>query len=336
MSASEDAAKASGGGYPPARDRRLTAWVMARAASVVIFTLLVPALLLWPANALSMVWNLLVPLLPASFLIAPQLWRGLCPLATLNQWSSGRFRCRRLRGRPLDVAHALGILLLALLVPARRFLLNEHGAALAAALVVVALAAMILGAFFQGRAGFCNAVCPILPVERLYGQHPFWTLHNRRCDRCNLCIPKGCLDVDPAKSLLQAIGTERGLHRWLTTSYGVFAAAFPGFIIGYYTTSDQPISAATAIYLRIALCSAGSYLGTWILVHILRLDAPTSLAALAAVAIALYYWWAVPLMAEFLGSWPAGVPAGRAAASALAAAWLARAISPRRTSESTA
>ena len=79
-------------------------------------------------------WNLLIPVLPASFMISPLLWRGICPLATLNQWSGGLLRSWRLAGWLLVAANALGILLLVLLVPARRFLLNENGTALAATL----------------------------------------------------------------------------------------------------------------------------------------------------------------------------------------------------------
>jgi hypothetical protein len=287
---------------------------------------LIAGLVLWPATALSVIWNLLIPVLPASFLIAPQLWRGICPLATLNQWSSGILGRRQLRGRLLSAANGVGILLLVLLVPARRFLLNENGPALAATITIVALAAVILGALFDGRAGFCNAVCPVLPVERCYGQHPFSKLHNRRCDRCTLCIPKGCLDLDPAKSIAQAFGPAMGRHRWLATTYGVFAAALPGFIIGYYTLSNVPWTAAPAVYLWVALCAAGSYVATAAVVRVFGLTGPVSLALLAATAIALYYWWAVLLIAESLDMPSAGVLVGRGAALSLVAYWLVRVL----------
>lgn len=324
MSATDSVAGRTGRPFPPPPDWSRAGWRIAQVANVVVTVTLILSLVLWSATALRVIWNLLIPMLPASFLIAPQLWRGICPLATLNQCSSGRLGRRQLGGRLLIAANALGILLLVLLVPARRFLFNENGPALAAAIAIVAVAALILGAFFDGRAGFCNAVCPILPVERLYGQHPLWNLNNRRCDRCTFCIPKACLDLHPAKSIAQAIRPMIGRHRWLTTTYGMFAATLPGFVIGYYTTGNVPWNAALAVYLWVALCSAGSYVVTTVVVRVLGLTGPVSLSLLAASAIVLYYWWAVPLIAEALDVPAAGVLAGRGAAFALVAYWLVR------------
>lgn len=307
--------------FPPT-DWNRALWRIAQAAGVATTVALVASLVLWPAIAQRVLWNLLIPVLPASFLIAPRLWRGVCPLATLNQCSSGLLGRRQLSGRWLTAANALGILLLAILVPARRFLFNENGPALAATIAIVAVSALVLGAFFDRRAGFCNAICPVLPVERFYGQYPLWKLRNRRCDKCSLCIPKGCIDVDPGKSIVQAIGPAVGGHRWLTTTYGVFAAALPGFIVGYYTTSNVPWTAALAVYFWIALCSAASYVATTIVVRVLGLTGPFSLALLAATAVVLYYWWAVPLIVESLGVPEAGVFVGRGMALALVAFWL--------------
>lgn len=311
--------------FPPVRDWSGIGWRIAQVATVVVTITLIFGLMFRPAIALSLLWNLVIPVLPASFLIAPQLWRGICPLATLNQWSSGLLARRQLGGRLLFAANLFGIVLLVLLVPARRFLLNENGLALAATIAIVAVAALFLGALFDGRAGFCNAVCPILPVERFYGQYPLWKMDNRRCDKCTVCIPKGCLDLDPTKSMTQAIGPAIGRHRWLSTTSGVFAGSLPGFIIGYYTTSNVPWSAAQEVYLWVALCSAGSYLTTTVVARVLGLTGPVSLALLAASSIMLYYWWAVPLIADSLNLAPASVPVGRGAALALVALWLLRA-----------
>ena len=307
---------------PPPLGRNQVGWRIARAGAVVATVALIICLVLWPAKALFVMWNLLIPVLPATFLIAPQLWRGICPLATLNQLSNGLFGRRQLRGRLLIAANVVGMLLFALLVPARRFFFNDNGPALAATIVIVALAALFLGALFDSRAGFCNAICPILPVERLYGQHPLLKMDNRRCVKCTHCIPKGCLDIDPAKSIAQAIGQAVGQHHWLSTAYGIFAAALPGFIIGYYTTSDASWSAAPDVYLWVAICSAGSYCATTIVVRVLGLTDPVALALLAALAVALYYWWTVPLIAESLDVPATGVLVGRGAALALVAYWL--------------
>jgi hypothetical protein len=325
MSATVSGPRPAGTRPRPTRDWNRTGWGIVRAAALAATAALVVTLVAWPTVALRVLWDLLIPVLPASFLVAPHLWRGVCPLATLNQWSGARPGRRQLGGRPLVAANALGVLLLVLLVPARRFAFNENGPALAATITIVAAAALALGVVFSRRAGFCNAVCPILPVERLYGQHPLWKPSNRRCDRCTVCIPKGCLDVDPFRSFAHAIGREAGRHRWLTTTYGAFAAALPGFIVGYFTLGNVPWTAAAGVYLWVALCSAGSYLAATVVVRVLGLTRPVSLALLAAAAVALYYWWAAPRIAGLLGAPPAGTVIGRAAALALVAVWLVRA-----------
>lgn len=311
-------------------DGNRAAWKVARLVVLLITVAVIFGLVLRPEPALNLLWNLLIPVLPASFLIAPQLWRGVCPLGTLNQWPSGLLGRRQLAGRLLAAANAVGILLLVLMVPARRFAFNENGPVLAGTIVLVAVAALALGALFDGRGGFCNAICPVLPVERVYGQHPLVKLKNRRCDRCTLCIPKGCLDLEPALSLPQALGPEGRGHRWLATTHGLFAAALPGFIVGYNTTANGPWGSALDVYLWVALWSAGSYLTTTAVVWALGLSRLVALPVLAAVALGLYYWWAAPLIAAAVHLPAAGAEVGRAAAWVLAAFWLTQALRPLR------
>jgi hypothetical protein len=116
-----------------------------------------------------------------------------------------------------------------------------------------------------------------------------------------------------------------GRHRWLTTSYGAFAGVLPGFIIGYYTTSHLHWTAAPGVYSWVGLCCAGSYLATTVVVRSLNLTRPVSLALLVASSVALYYWWAAPLIAESLYVPAACAFLGRGPALALVAFWLVRA-----------
>ncbi len=321
----EQPAGPSGSPPSPPRHSVRVGWRIAQVANLAVTVALLVALVLRPETALRVMWTVLIPVLPASFLISPLLWRGICPLATLNRWSSGLLGRRQLAGRLLAGANALGIVLLVLLVPARRLLFNEYGPALAATIVLVALAAVILGARFDRRAGFCNAVCPILPVERLYGQHPLLTLASPHCDRCTLCVPKGCLDLDATKSFAQAIGRTGGRHAWLSRGYGIFAAAMPGFIVGYYTLSNVPWTEAPGVYLWMALWSGGSYLATTVLVRLFNLTSPVSCALLAALSVGLYYWWAAPLIVETLHLPATAGLVLRGTMLALVAFWLVRA-----------
>ena len=318
----------------PASPTSRAAWGAARLTVLAATVILVAALVVWPEVALRVLWNVLIPLLPASFLITPALWRGVCPLATLNMLSNGLAGREKLPPRLVSAAGLLGIVLLVVLVPARRFLFNENGMALAATISVVAATAFALGAWFDAKAGFCNSICPVLPVERLYGQHPLVKLDNSRCPQCTLCIPNGCLDLGPTKSLMAALGTAHRPHGWLTSVYGVFAAAFPGFVVGYYTTPNTSLDAAGTVYLQVAAWAVGSYVGTTLVVRALNVKAALALAILAAVAVALYYWFAAPLIASALEMADTGAVVIRSAALALVILWLWHAL-PRAHSRAT-
>ena len=311
---------------PPASSKAAAFWRIAQALGVVVTLILIGGFIVQPEFALPVFWNVLIPVLPASFLIAPAMWRGTCPLATLNMLPNSRMRRRALPRRAIPTVNALGIVLLVVLVPARRFLVNEHGIALAAVVIAVAVAALVLGAVFDAKAGFCNAICPVLPVEKLYGQHPLVKMGNPHCALCPLCTPKGCMDLAPEKSAILALGTAQKSAAWLKTAFGAFAAAFPGFIVGYFKTADGPLSAAPSIYLNVALWAGGSYLVVALIVWLLKVRAAVVLPVLAAASIMLYYWFAAPAVAEMLAIAPLGAVVIQSAAFVLTGAWLWRAM----------
>ncbi len=315
MSATNASIPANRGPLAPASHAKRAAWGAGRVVVLLATVAILLGLLRWPETTLALLWNLLIPILPASFFITPQFWRGICPLATVNQWCGGRFRNAHAGGKLLSAFNLLGIVLLLVMVATRRLVFNENGPVLAITILLVIAAAALLGALFSVRAGFCNALCPILPVERLYGQHPLVRLDNRRCHPCTHCVPKGCLEVDQPKSILHAIRTSGGKYAWLGTGYGILAASLPGFIVGYFTQENVSWAAtgaawaAVSVYLWIAACSLVSCLAALVIVRALRLNAVVSLTLLAVSAGALYYWWAAPLIVGALqlppiAAWP--------------------------------
>ncbi len=295
-------------------------WKVAQVTAVVATAALVAGLFLAPHTSLVILWSVLIPLVPASLLVTPKAWRNVCPLATLNMWTSRRATRPSQGPRFTAVTHTLGIILLATLVPARHFVFNTNGPALATTVIAVCVAALVLGAFLKAKAGFCNALCPVLPVERLYGQSPLLTVGNPRCRPCTLCA-RACLDISPRKSVPQIIGRARHDASWLRTPFGVFAAAFPGFVIGYFTASDGPLSAATSIYLHVGAWSLGSYVLTTLVVVGGRISSAILLPALAALAVGFYYWFAAPGMVTPLGGGSIAAAGVRVVALALVGVW---------------
>jgi len=301
-------------------------WLLAQAAGVLLTAALAWGLVRRPEPTLRLLWDLVIPVLPAVFLVNPMLWRNVCPLATLNQ-VTGRRRGGALDPRLLRLGWAAGILLLALMVPARRFLFNHDGTALAVTIVVVGGLALVTGLVAPRRAGFCNSLCPVLPVEKLYGQAPLVSLGGPRCVACDVCTPAGCIDLAGARSARQSVGGHRGAA-WLASPFGIFAAGFPGFVVGYFTAADGGLATAGSVYMRVVGGALASLLLVAAMVMAIRPSATAALRWLGGGSAALYYWYAAPGIAAFLGAGSAGSAALRGAALALVAFWLWRAHRP--------
>lgn len=300
-------------------------WTAAQHVGVALTLLLVAGLAIRPAASLHILWDMVIPLLPAVFLVSPMLWRNVCPLASLNTFTGARIGKRTLSTAPARVAWAAGILLLFVMVPARRFLFNTNGIALSATIVAIAALALAAGLVFSRRAGFCNAICPVLPVEKLYGQAPLVSLGSPRCADCSLCTPIGCIDLTATKTVAQTMGPARRAEGWLATPFGIFASAFPGFIVAFFTLDNGSLATAGAVYMRVALYSAASYALVAMFTRATRVSAATLLPALAGLAFILYYWLGAPNLGQAYGAPTVGTIAVRLGAAVLLTVWLTRA-----------
>jgi hypothetical protein len=63
----------------------IAAWHALRVLSVAAAVGLAVLLVVRPEQGLFLLWQLVIPIVPAVFLVAPGLWRNACPLAALNQ-----------------------------------------------------------------------------------------------------------------------------------------------------------------------------------------------------------------------------------------------------------
>jgi nitrite reductase (NADH) large subunit len=276
-------------------------WKTAQVGGVAFTAALVVALVAWPSVTLTLFWGLVIPLVPASLLFAPHVWRSVCPLATLNMLGNG-FVARHIPSRRVaTLGTTAGILLLFAMVPARRFAFNTDGAVLAATIAAVGLLAIVLGMFFEAKSGFCNSLCPVLPVEKLYGQLPAIELGHTRCEDCHSCSKAGCIDVAPTKETVRLTRLPRR-NAWLFTTSGAFAAAFPGFVLGYFSTADVSLNGAPLVYATVLAWAAGSYALVFVAARVVRFGAGVWLPLLAGLAAGAYYWFVSPIVAATIGA----------------------------------
>lgn len=296
-------------------------WAVARLGVFLTTAGVVVGLWAAPDATLGLFWYVLIPILPAVFLVNVELWRNVCPVATLNQLSGSRAGSAPTSPDVARRARVVGIVLLALLAPARHLLFNESAGALGLAVLGIFGAALAGGFFFAMKSGFCNTLCPILPVERLYGQRPLIAVPGTRCTTCSGCT-HACLDLAPRRSALVQLRTHKPPRSWTKTSYGAFALAFPGLIVAYHISAEGVAAHPLTLYGTVGLWSLGSWLLLRAVFAVTYTSAETALVLCAALAAGLYYWF-TPLSIVARFDLPdAAVWGMRFLALSLVAAWL--------------
>jgi len=208
-------------------------------------------------------------------------------------------------------------------------LFNTNGPALALFIVVVALLSFVMGIYYKGKSGFCNSICPVLPVERIYGQTPFLMLRNSHCARCGGCT-KNCIDKNPNGAYLADLYDDNNSFK---APRKFFVGMFPGFIIAYYTLPDPPTISAISLYLQFALFCAISA-GIFFLVEFIIKTTTNKLTGFfSAAALNLYYWYNSVLMAELFSTPPLlwFVWSVRALVFIITIAWLIRTYKKEQT-----
>ena len=263
-------------------------WQVLRLGSIALALVLARTVWRQPALGLRLFWGIAVPLLPLVFFLAPGLWRNLCPLAASNQLPRWLRVSRGWTHKTLSsgAAYPLGIAAFFVLVLARKAYLQTSGVGTAALIAGSMLAALVGGLFFKGKSGWCSTLCPLLPVQRLYGQTPFVAVANTHCQPCVGCT-KNCYDFSP---LSAALADQYDSSRRYRNYRRFFAGVFPGFVAAYYLVpmSDglPAMVAQTLLFMTFTLGFlhfAETMLGT------LANAVPV---VFAAIAFNTYYWFA--------------------------------------------
>lgn len=300
-------------------------WAFGQVIAIVATVALLAGMIVQPDSSLRLLWYVAIPILPATFFVNTAIWRNICPLATLNAWGNRIGEQRTLSPTAAALLGTGGLVLFHLMVPARRFLFNIDGPVLAITVAAVGLLAVALGAVYAVRSAFCNALCPVLPVELLYGQAPLVEIQRGRCATCTTCTPRGCLDLAQARALPQIFGRDRRSMAWLAQPRGIFMAALPGFILGYSLLHDGPLRTAPMVYATTLGWSVASVLVVVVLTRGFRLASERVLPLLAAAAGLLYYWFAGPAIATAFAASELLSLGVRGLGMGLVAFWLVRA-----------
>ena len=278
----------------PARER--TIWRLAQVLSWAAGMFIWAALLWKPELGLHLLWNVLIPIAPALMVLAPGVWRNVCPLGSMSLaphhfgLSQGKRLSPVWRGR----LYLGAFVLLIVVVPLRKVVLDTNGPILAAILSAVGLLAIGLGFVFNWKSGWCSSLCPVYPVELLYGSQPLVSVPNAHCPRCTNCVAP-CSESTVALTPRTAIDTKLG------RSVGVvLTGCFPGFVWGWYNVPTyrgwEGISQIHTVY-AIPYVVGGLTLALYLALRRAWPKQEDLLASVfAASAIMTYYWFRLPQM----------------------------------------
>ncbi len=239
-------------------------------------------------------WNVLIFIAPLVFALLPGFWRNICPLGTMSLLPLHYHFSKRHKQslKQQSNFYLYSIILLYLIVPLRH--VETSGLAVAITLIIIALSALLMGYIYQGKSGWCSGLCPVLPVEKLYGIKPLVTLNNAHCAQCINCISP-CLDANQILNKTAHISPHS-----LSMTHLLFVGSFPGFVWGWFQVNDfaqrmdgwQHLGAVYSMPLTGALITLVCFM-------ILKRELSTHelkklILFFTASAISCYYYYRVP------------------------------------------
>ena len=302
-------------------------WQVIRVGSVLAYLAVIVTLFVRPAGGLFIFFGVIVPLWPVLFFVAPGVWRNICPLAASNQLPrvAGFSRAGTAAGWWARTGFLIAVTLFFGIAGARIAGLDRNGPAMGVVLAVIIASAFTGGVLLKGKSGWCSSVCPLLPLQRAYGQTPFVTSPNSHCRPCVGCT-KNCYDFKP-RAAWQADMADPD-PQW-SAPRTLFTAALPGFILGFFTLHNRVGTAMSGKYALLALFVFVSIGLFYAIQAVSRLSPAMLTVGFAAVAINLYYWFSGPILTHSLAEitgiqagwlrWPISVTI-----AALTLLWIAR------------
>ena len=173
------------------------------------------------------VWTVVVAAIPLFIvLVGYHRWRRLCPLAFFAQIPVRIKRPGILKASPWLEANyyyvSFAVFFFSLWM--RLIATNGDGHAISAFFVLIALAALIFGAFYTGKT-WCNYICPLSFIEKIYTEpHGLRETKNSQCTKCTAC-KKSCPDINEENGYWKEIDSRPKRFVYY---------AFPGLVFGFY------------------------------------------------------------------------------------------------------
>jgi len=278
----------------------LLSWRFAQLLFWLIGVSILFCLVFYPSIGTLLFWNILIPVAPLLIVVALGVWRNICPLATTNLLPRhlGLSKRKRLSQTQSGKLNLIGVCAFYFIVPLRHAIFNTNGPTTASLIILMAVMGVSAGFFYEWKSVWCSGLCPIHPIEKLYGGNVLLPVPNAHCSQCENCVIP-CPDSTP--NMYPSYTEKTIFHR---VSALLITGGLPGFIWGWFHVPDSitPINLVTfsSVY-QLPLLGFAVTLAIYCTVNsVVKRDGKRMLTRIfAASAVSCYYWYRIPSLIGF-------------------------------------
>lgn len=280
--------------------RSVLIWRIVQTAVWLVGACILSCLLFFPPVGILLFWNILIPVAPALFVLMPGIWRNVCPLATTNLLPRhlNFSKRKRLSVAQLGKMNLVAVIALYAIVPLRHAVFNSNGPATAMLIISMAVIGVAAGFSYEWKSAWCSGLCPIHPVEKLYGSNVLMSMPNAHCGECRNCVvpcPDSTANVNPASN-------DRNFYHQL--SGFLITGGLPGFIWGWFHVPDEQSIGSIGNFLSVYMMPlTGMALSLFLYAALLWLISPENeiklIRIFAAAGVSCYYWFRIPSLFGF-------------------------------------
>lgn len=279
----------SPGGVLIWRIAQILVWLI---GAVILFNLF-----FYPTIGIHLFWNVLIPVAPALLVVASGVWRNVCPMASnaLFPRHIGLSKKIKISQAQSGKLNLIAVIALFLITPLRHAIFDTNGLATAILILSLTVVAIIMGLLFEWKSGWCSGLCPIHPVEKLYGINNRLSLPNAHCDHCFRCVSP-CPD---STSRINPMSSKKTVNHRIAGF--LMAGAFPGFLWGWFQVPDYFGITNLAQLITVYKMPLIGLLISIALFLILKkfIKEKTLVTIFSAAAVSCYYWFRLPALVGF-------------------------------------
>ncbi|MEZ4776242.1 MAG: hypothetical protein R3D00_23915 [Bacteroidia bacterium] len=189
----------------------------------------------------------------------------------------------------------IAVIFLLIIVPLRHAIFDTNGLATAILIISLGVIAITTSFFYEWKSAWCSGLCPVHPVEKLYGLKNRISLSNAHCDLCHRCVTP-CPDTTPG---IHPLSTEKTNYHQIAGF--LMVGGFPGFVWGWFHVPDYPKIIDPLQFITIYQYPLLGLVVTGALFLVLKrfIQKKVLIPIFSAASVSCYYWFRIPALFGF-------------------------------------